>query len=213
MVLRGDLLRAQVLFDRHRIVGAALDRGVVADDHALGAGHAADAGDDARAGRVAAIHAVRRHRRQFQERGARIDQVFHAVARQELAARGVLGAGGLAAAQGRLRQLLVQVVQLSLHGARVVDIVLRPRIDAGFDDGHGVPPVLLDWNLKALEKRAGCLAARWAGHSCRFGFKDFVAPFLHGPRPTRRGDCNARKAQRNPARDTGRSPCLKQTAA
>jgi len=34
-VLRGDFLRAQVLLHRHREVGAALDRGVVADDHAF----------------------------------------------------------------------------------------------------------------------------------------------------------------------------------
>ncbi len=148
MVLRGNLLRAQVLFDGHRIVGAALDRGVVADDHALGAGHAADAGDDARAGRVAVVHAVRRHRRQFQERGARIDQVLHTVARQELAARGVLGAGGFAAAQGGLRQLLVQIVQLRLHGAGVVDVardrpvavIARPERRSGILLGGGSKP-------------------------------------------------------------------------
>ena len=34
-VLLGDLLRAQVLLDGHREVGAALDRRVVGDDHAL----------------------------------------------------------------------------------------------------------------------------------------------------------------------------------
>jgi hypothetical protein len=31
-----DLLGAQVLLDRHRVVGAALDRGVVGDDQAFG---------------------------------------------------------------------------------------------------------------------------------------------------------------------------------
>ena len=36
-VLQRDLLRAQVLLHRHRVVGAALDRGVVGDDHALAA--------------------------------------------------------------------------------------------------------------------------------------------------------------------------------
>ena len=142
-----------MLLDRHRVVRAALDGRVVADDDAFGARHAADAGDDARARRVAVVHAVRRHRRQFQERRARIDQVLDAVARQQLAARHVLGARGFAAAQRGLRQFLIQVIQLRLHGARVVGEVLRPRIDAGFDDGHGVPPVLLDWNLKALVER------------------------------------------------------------
>ena len=45
-VLQRDLLRAQVLLDRHRVVGAALDRGVVGDDHALAPVHHADAGDE-----------------------------------------------------------------------------------------------------------------------------------------------------------------------
>src|SRR3546814_11449975 len=35
-VLRGDLLRPQVFLDGHGVVGAALDRGVVADDDAFG---------------------------------------------------------------------------------------------------------------------------------------------------------------------------------
>ena len=48
-VVQGHLLRAQVLLDRHRVVGAALDGRVVGDDHALAAAHAADAGDDPRA--------------------------------------------------------------------------------------------------------------------------------------------------------------------
>ncbi|MNQ61240.1 hypothetical protein D3C85_755520 [compost metagenome] len=149
MVLRGDLLRAQMLLDRHRVVRAALDGGVVADDDAFGARHAADAGDDARAGRIAVVHIVCRHGRQFQERGARIDQVFNAVARQQLAARHMLGARGFTAAQRCLRQLLIQIIQLRLHGTRIVGEILRPRIDAGFDDGHGVPPVLRNEDLKA----------------------------------------------------------------
>ena len=52
-VLQGDLLGPQVLLDRQRVVGAALDRGVVGDDHHLPAVDLADAGD----------HARRRHRR------------------------------------------------------------------------------------------------------------------------------------------------------
>ena len=49
-VLARDVLRAQVLLHRQRVVGAALDGRVVADDHAFAAGHAADAGDDAGGG-------------------------------------------------------------------------------------------------------------------------------------------------------------------
>ena len=47
-VLERDLLRADVLLHRDRIVGAALDRRVVGDDQHLAARDPADAGDDAR---------------------------------------------------------------------------------------------------------------------------------------------------------------------
>jgi hypothetical protein len=68
LVVERDLLRPQVLLHRDRVVGAALDRGVVGDDHAAPARHHADPGDDARGRRVAAVHAVRGERGQLEER-------------------------------------------------------------------------------------------------------------------------------------------------
>ena len=59
-----------------------------------------DPGDDAGRMHVAAIEAVGRQRRQFEKRGSRIDQEIDALARQHLAARGVPGARGFAAAAG-----------------------------------------------------------------------------------------------------------------
>ena len=59
--------------------------------HSLAA-DAADAGDDARGGDVVVVHAVRRELRELEERAARIEQRAHALARQQLAARRVLGA-------------------------------------------------------------------------------------------------------------------------
>ena len=88
-VLARDVLRAQVLLHRHRIVGAALDRGVVADDDAFASRDAADAGDDAGRGDVVVVHPVGRELRQLEERRARVEQRAHALARQELAAPGV----------------------------------------------------------------------------------------------------------------------------
>ena len=88
-VLARDLLRAQMLLHRHREIGAALDGGVVAHHHAFAALDAADAGDQAGAVNGVVIHAVGGERRQFEERRAGIDQVHHAVARQQLAARDV----------------------------------------------------------------------------------------------------------------------------
>jgi len=79
---------------------------------------------------------VRRHRRQLQEGSARVQQALHALARQQLAARQMLGPGGFATALGRLQQLGAQVVDLRLHGVCIVDEGLRTRVDPGFDDGH-----------------------------------------------------------------------------
>jgi hypothetical protein len=88
-VLARHFLGAHVLLDRHGEIGAALDGGVIADDHALTARDAPDARDDAGAVDVLGVHAVGGHRRQLEEWRAGIDEPQHAVARQQLAARGV----------------------------------------------------------------------------------------------------------------------------
>ena len=85
----GDLLRAQMLLDRQRIISAALHRRVVADDHHLPAGHAADAGDHARARHFAVVHVAGRELADLEERRAGIEQPLDAVAGQQLAARDV----------------------------------------------------------------------------------------------------------------------------
>ena len=85
-VVGRDLLGTQVLLDRHRIVGAALDRRVVADDHAVAPGDLADPGDDAGTVDGVVIHAVRGERRELEERRIRIEKAHDALARQELAA-------------------------------------------------------------------------------------------------------------------------------
>ncbi len=52
-VFRRNLLRAQMLLHRHRMIGAAFDRRVIGDDHAFDACNAPYAGDNARAVDVA----------------------------------------------------------------------------------------------------------------------------------------------------------------
>ena len=85
-VLAGDLLSAKMLLHGHRVIGAALDGRIVADDHHLAAFDAADAGDDAGAVDRPVIHVVRGERAEFEERRARIEQAGHAFARQQLSA-------------------------------------------------------------------------------------------------------------------------------
>ena len=85
-VFTRDLLGAKMFLHRQRIIGSALNRGVVADDDAFAALDAPDAGDDPRAVNVAAIHLEGGERRKLQERRAEIDQPLHPFARQQLAA-------------------------------------------------------------------------------------------------------------------------------
>ncbi|KAH6605589.1 hypothetical protein Trco_004742 [Trichoderma cornu-damae] len=94
LVLLRHGLRAEVLLDGDGVVGAALDGAVVGHDDAADALDDAHARYDAARGHVGlGVQLVARHRRQLQERGARVDERGHAVARQHLAARNVLLAG------------------------------------------------------------------------------------------------------------------------
>ena len=86
-----DLLRAEMLLDGHRVVGAALDRRVVGDDHDIRARHPADAGDHARAGCLVVVHAVRGERAELEEGRARVDQLVDALSYGQLAALAVTG--------------------------------------------------------------------------------------------------------------------------
>ena len=135
-VFFGDALRAQVLLDADRVVRAALHRRVVADHHAFAAGDAADAGDDAGAGRLVAVHAEGRERRQLEERRARVEQHLHAIAGQQFAARHVLGARRLAASQRDFRLAGPQFGDQRAHGRLVGGEFGTFPIDFGFQQRH-----------------------------------------------------------------------------
>ena len=126
-VLCSDLLGAQVLLDRHRVVGAALDGRVVGDDHAFAAGDPADAGDHPRAGAFVVVHAVGGQRRQLEERAARVEQPVDPVAGQQLAAADVAFAGALGPAQRRSGQLGAQL----RHQHEVLVAMRNPRCHRG----------------------------------------------------------------------------------
>ena len=135
-VLFGDALRAQVLLDGHRIVGAALHRGVVADDDAFAAGDAPDAGDDAGARRFIAVHAEGRERRELEKRRARIEQHFHPVAGQQFSARHVFGTRRLAAAGADFRLAGAQFADQRPHGRLVGGELGAFPVDFGIQRRH-----------------------------------------------------------------------------
>ncbi len=146
-VLLGDFLRAQMLLHRHRVIGAALDGGIVGNDQAFHPGDAADAGDHAGTGHRVVVHAMRRQRRYFQEWAAGVEQGIDALTHQQLAARGVLGACRLAAAAGGGRQCCAQVIDLGLHCGAVGFETVTAGLQLGGEYGHGRSPGF--WSLSA----------------------------------------------------------------
>src|SRR5258706_10169236 len=136
-ILQSDLLGPQMLLDGHRVVRAALHRGIVGDDDDFLALDAPDAGDEARGGRISVVHAEGGELRELEEGRARIQQGAHALARQELAAVRVLLLRIRPAALGRLRDLRAQV----FHERAVVrDVGLEgfaSGVEARLDLRHG----------------------------------------------------------------------------
>ena len=82
----GNRLCPQMFFDGQRVIGAAFYCRIVADDHALAARHASDARNQACAGNFILIQTKSRELPNFKERAAWIEQGFHAVAGEQLAA-------------------------------------------------------------------------------------------------------------------------------
>lgn len=106
VVLLRDLLRAEVLLHRHRIIGATLHRRIVADDEHLLPGHPPDPGDQPGAGGGVVVHAMRGGRPDLQKRGAGIQQIRDSLPRGHLAARHMAGTRLLAASGSGQRSCL-----------------------------------------------------------------------------------------------------------
>src|SRR6202040_1757959 len=92
-VFDSDFLRAQVLLHGDRIVGAALDGGVVGDDDGLASLNPPDAGDNTRRRRLTIVHTPSGERGQFDKRAVGIDQALDALTHQQLATFDVAATG------------------------------------------------------------------------------------------------------------------------
>ncbi len=84
-VLPGNLLGAQMLLHRERIVGAALHSWIIGDDHAFAAAHPPDTSEDASGRYGFVIDPVCCELRQFQKWRARVEKRVDAIAGQKLA--------------------------------------------------------------------------------------------------------------------------------
>ncbi len=135
-IFQRDFLRPQVLFHRQRVVGAALYRGIVGNNHAFDAFDAADADDHRRRRHIPTIHIVGGELGDFEKGRAGVEQGADPFARQQLAARQVLLACRLGAAEGDLVDLFMQIGNHRLHRCRVGQKVRAARVELGFKDGH-----------------------------------------------------------------------------
>jgi hypothetical protein len=135
-ILGRDLLRAQVLLHRQRIIGAALDRGVVDDDDAFGALDAADAGDDAGRGDVAAIHVPCRELADFEKGRAGVEKLRQPFARQQLAAPDMALARLVGAAARDGGGLVGNIGDQRLHAFRIGREGFGGGGELRLDDGH-----------------------------------------------------------------------------
>ncbi len=135
-VLEGDLLRAEVLLHGDGEVGAALDRGVVGDDHHLAAGHAADAGDQAGARRAAVVHVPRGQGRELEERRRRIEQPLDAIADGQLPLLPVPGQVAWAAAGPGDSQALPHFGDQAFEVAPVPGELGAPHVCVRREDVH-----------------------------------------------------------------------------
>ncbi len=136
-ILQGDGLGAQVLLHRQRIIGAALNRGVVGNDHALDALDAADAGHYPGRRYLFLINVEGCQGADFQKGRTGVQQLVDALAGQQLAAAGMARLGLGAAAFTDARQELVEPGQLLGHGGGVALVVRGAAVQGGGQHGHG----------------------------------------------------------------------------
>ena len=128
----GDFLRPHVFLDGFMEERAALDGGVVGDEHARPPGHHADAGDDARTRHLVAILIPGRQRREFQEGAAVIDDEVDALAHQQLAARVVAPDVRITPASGHPGQACAQGLDLGAAVRQRLVVGIAAGVDTAF---------------------------------------------------------------------------------
>ncbi len=188
-VLARDLLRAQMLLHRHRIIGAAFDGAIVAHHHAFAPLDAADAGDQGGAVNGVVVHAVGGERRQFQERRAGIDQVHHAFAGKKLPARRMAFAGFLRPALRGLRAARRQFLHQRAHALGIGAEFGRVSIDLRGKNRQGPLPDRRKSALAALRRQwrglSGLPSPRLWSRPCHKADARERPPCLPIPRNTR----------------------------
>ena len=135
-VFAGDFLRAQMLFDGHREIGAAFDRRIIRDDDAFAAHDAPDTGDDAGGRHLAVIHAPGRELREFEKRRARIEECPHPLPRQQFTAPEMPAPRRFPTALADHFDLLPQILDECSHRRGIRRERFGPPVDCGRKNRH-----------------------------------------------------------------------------
>jgi hypothetical protein len=135
-VLERDLLCADVLLDRDRVVGAALHGRVVGHDDDLAPGDAPDARDKPRGWCVVVVHVVGGEGRQLEEGRARIDELLDSFADRQLALLAMPFQVLRTPALTRARHTVAEVAHKRRHTLGVGLEQGACRVDVGFENVH-----------------------------------------------------------------------------
>ena len=116
MTALGNFLGAQMFLHGKRVVGAAFDRRIIGDDHALHAFHCTDTGYNACGRDAIVITFPGRKLTDFEKRRTAIEQLFDALACEQLAAGKVAFLIFRSAALLDQVDLLIKIIDDFLHG-------------------------------------------------------------------------------------------------
>ena len=145
-VFAGNFLGTQMLLHRHRVIGAALNRRIIADDHDFPARDPAHAGDHASAvNLVIAIHATCRQSTDLQEGRTGVEQSFDTITGQQLAAADMFLACALRAPDRGLGGAFAQFSNQRLHHLAIGLEAIGIYIERAGQLGHEIRVVLLQW--------------------------------------------------------------------
>ena len=136
VVLARDVLRAEVLLDGEREIGAALHGGVIGDDHAFGAHHRADAGDQPGRRHVLVIDLPCGELGELEKRRAGVDQAVDPLPRQHLAARDMALPRPLSSAPGNGGDHTAEIRDRVVHRGAIGLECFRAPVDRASDRRH-----------------------------------------------------------------------------
>ena len=139
VVVQGDFLGAQVLLDGNRVVGAALDGGVIGEKHDLFPLDHADAGHDTGGRFLPVVHVPCRQGTQLKEGSVGVDQPLDPLPGQQLAPAAVQLHRPLPAASPHTGQPIFQVPNQGLHAGLVVLKIPVGGSQVGADYFHAIP--------------------------------------------------------------------------